>query len=204
VRGELTPELPRALGVAMDDLFDPGEPVVVRAQAPDDEPGTAPGLRARIEPVAGGAPTTVALEPGPDGWSRRTLAGLPADSAPIVCVQVIYEPRAVPRLSRWLGRGDANSRLQAHLDKRAPVLEAGAAYPGVQAVRLRKLDDVRPVDLRTWQEMDPVRDFSRGADFTGEIDALFREPDARRDNGLPMNRVVPELNRWLRPFTEGV
>jgi hypothetical protein len=132
-------------------------------------------------------------------WER--CGDVPAADAPLVCVQVVYEPRSVSLLRRWLG-GDANARLHAYLDALASVLEAGATYPKVQAVRLRHLDDVRPVHLLSWQRLEPARTFSREADFSDKIEELFRAPEAAgHDDGLPMNRVVPQLRRWLESST---
>ncbi len=77
VRGELPPSMPpRPLSVEVDDLYAADETVVVRAQAPDIRPGAAPTLEARITPTAGGATTTVALEPVADAQASLAITGL--------------------------------------------------------------------------------------------------------------------------------
>jgi hypothetical protein len=66
----------RDLSLDVDDLFGPGEPVVLRARGYEGEAVTLPALSARIEPVDGGAMRTVALEPTADGWAEQTVTGL--------------------------------------------------------------------------------------------------------------------------------
>ena len=78
LRGELGKKLPRALSLELDDLYAPGEPVVIRARGYDGEAATVPALQAHVKPVDGGVERTVALEPAPDGWAERALAGLPS------------------------------------------------------------------------------------------------------------------------------
>jgi hypothetical protein len=76
LRGGSSARLLRALSLAVDDLYAPGEPVVLRAQAYEGTKETLPTMSARIEPVNGGVEQTVALEPAADGWAEQTVTGL--------------------------------------------------------------------------------------------------------------------------------
>jgi hypothetical protein len=122
---------------------------------------------------------------------------------PIICVQVVYEPLPPARgMRRWLGRaGNPNDAMRAFLDGLDAELKARSKYPAVRAVRLAPLADVTSSDLITWQELDPVRAFCQGADFSAEIDALFAAGAAA---GLPMGRIVPHIRDWLRPYAKGI
>ena len=69
--------------------------------------------------------------------SWEQCASIPTEGAPIVCVQVIYEPRQNRRLSWWFGTGggNANKRLKAYLEERLQAdLATGQIYPGVSVV----------------------------------------------------------------------
>jgi hypothetical protein len=130
---------------------------------------------------------------------------LPPERAPIVCVQVVYEPRpALGLLERLIWSGNPNERLLAYLHKLGGDLLAGKRYRGIKAVRLDRLGNITAGHLIAWQDLEPVRVFSRGADFTPRINDLFQDPDAGGHSGLPMIRVVPYLREWLTPYAKRV
>jgi hypothetical protein len=134
-------------------------------------------------------------------WER--CKDLDPARAPIVCVQVVYEPPPpVPWMKRLLGGRNANDALRDHLGRLEGELRGATKYPGVLAVRLAPLADVTPGDLRTWQDLEPVRAFSNGADFTTQIDELFRDLGA--GVGLPMNQILRPVRSWLSPYSRGV
>jgi pimeloyl-ACP methyl ester carboxylesterase len=74
-RGAVPPKPPKPLSLSVDDLFVPGEPVVVRARAGVDD-GGPPRLQARVTPVSGGPTIPHSLVAGGGGWSEATLAGV--------------------------------------------------------------------------------------------------------------------------------
>ena len=123
---------------------------------------------------------------------------LPPDHAPIVCLKIIYEQYDDPwRPGLWRRFFPTpNAQLADHLDELGRELAEGRAYPRVHAVRLPRLDGVRPADLDDWQGQPLVRSFSREADFTTRIEDLFA---GVRDK-LPMSKVVEALDSWLKPY----
>jgi len=128
---------------------------------------------------------------------------LPPERAPIVCLQVVYEQRPAPGLlDRLFCGGNPNDRLLAYLGELGVDLLAGKKYPGIKAVRLERLGNITAGHLIAWQDLEPVRVFSRGADFTPRINDLFQDPDTGGHSGLPMVKVVPHLREWLRPYTQ--
>jgi len=138
--------------------------------------------------------------------SWEQCASIPTEGAPIVCVQVIYEPRQNRRLSWWFGTGggNANKRLKAYLEERLQAdLATGQIYPGVSVVLLKPLDDVTAGNLADWQNRDEVRGISRGHDFSIQIRELFQDIHDRGRKGLPMDEVVHHLRNWLEPFARG-
>ena len=138
--------------------------------------------------------------------SWEQCQNIPSDRAPIVCVQVAYEPRQSHRFLAWLGRAGAgvNDRLRSYLERELkPALASGKAYPGIRGVVLERLGDVTSGHLFEWQSLGPVQSFSGGYDFAIQINELFQDPDLGRRNGLPMGRVIPHLRDWLKPFAKG-
>ncbi len=136
--------------------------------------------------------------------SWQSCKDLDPARTPIVCVQVVYEPLPpVPWIKRRLwGSSNANDALRDYLNQLDGELREAKKYPAVRAVRLAPLADVTLSDMNIWQEHELVRAFSQGADFTTQINSLFEDTGAGA--GLPMDRLLPHVRDWLRPYAKGV
>ena len=123
---------------------------------------------------------------------------LPPDHAPIVCLKIIYEQCDDPWQPGLWGRffPTPNAQLADHLDELGRKLAEDRVYPRIHAVRLPRLDGVRPADLDEWQDQPLVKSFSREADFTTRIEDLF----AGVSDKLPMSKVVTALDSWLKTY----
>jgi hypothetical protein len=122
----------------------------------------------------------------------------PPDRAPIVCLKVIYEQRDAPGWAGLLGRffPPANRQLADHLDTLDRELRERRVYPRLRAVRLPRLDGVRPTDLEDWQNHPLVKAYSREADFTARIESLFSGVGGT----MPMSKVITALGQWLTAY----
>ena len=136
--------------------------------------------------------------------SWENCPDLPPGRAPLVCLKIVFEERSVGYVSRKLG-WDANSRLAAYLHRLGPRLGSGRDFPGVQSIRLERLGDVRESNLIDWLTLKPVRQFVGEGEYNLRIRQVYREAAGEeKGNGLPMDHVIPQLDRWLRQLTEGV
>jgi hypothetical protein len=129
---------------------------------------------------------------------------VPPGREPLVFVKWVYEPRAVLRVARWLGL-DANARMAGDLARLSGCLRDGAEFPGVRGECPDRLADVDKGNLVDWCELKPVREFlgdRYGMDQ--EMEKVFHEAvGGQRRDTLPMGRVIPHLDQWLRKTASG-
>ncbi len=75
IQGGVPAKEPKPLSIWVDDLFLPGEPVVIRGRSADDS-RNSPRMQARITQIDGGEKITLPLSETVDGWSQGMLSDL--------------------------------------------------------------------------------------------------------------------------------
>jgi hypothetical protein len=136
--------------------------------------------------------------------SWEACPDVPAGHEPLVFLKWVYQPRRTSTVARWLGR-DSNARMAAFRARLGDRFRAGKDFPGIRGECPLQLADVGAGHLVEWCDLKPVREFigDRGG-MEQEMEKVFLEAASKEHrDGLPMGRVIPCLDRWLRRCAQG-